>query len=61
LDYGWGAHHTCLSTALSPGYLEDFAQIAGIEHMLIDEETRLNQFQKELRWNDLYYGLANKF
>jgi L-arabinose isomerase len=56
-----GAHHTCLSTALDPEHLEDFAQIAGIEYVLIDEETRLNQFQKELRWNDLYYGLANGF
>jgi len=56
-----GAHHTCLTTALSPEYLEDFAQIAGIEYVLIDEETRLSQFQKELRWNALYYGLARAF
>lgn len=56
-----GAHHTCLSTALSAAYLEDFAQIAGIEYVLIDEETKLSQFQKELRWNDIYYGLASAF
>ncbi len=56
-----GAHHTCLSTALTPEHLEDFAHIAGIEYLLIDEETRLRDFQKELRWNDLYYGLANGF
>jgi L-arabinose isomerase len=56
-----GAHHTCLSIALSPAYLEDFAQIAGIEYVLIDEETRLSQFQKELRWNNLHYGLASRF
>lgn len=56
-----GAHHTCLSIALNPAYLEDFAQIAGIEYVLIDEETKLRQFQKELRWNDIYYGLASAF
>jgi L-arabinose isomerase len=56
-----GAHHTCLSIALRPEHLEDFAQIAGIEYVLIDEETRLSHFQKELRWNDLYYRLANGF
>jgi L-arabinose isomerase len=56
-----GAHHTCLSLALTPEHLENYAQIAGIECLLIDEETKLLAFQKELRWNDLYYGLARGF
>ena len=25
--------------------------------LLIDEHTRLSEFKKELRWNDLYYTL----
>ena len=37
------------------------AQIAGIEYLLIDEETKLHQFQKELGWNCIYYGLARGF
>jgi L-arabinose isomerase len=56
-----GSHHTCLSLSLTPEHLQDFAQIAGIEYLLIDEETKLHQFQKELGWNHIYYGLACGF
>ncbi len=52
-----GAHHTALSLALTPEHLEDFAVMAGIEHVFIDETTELRQFQKELRWNDAAYRL----
>lgn len=31
--------------------------MAGIEYLLIDENTRLAEFNKELRWNELYYRL----
>jgi L-arabinose isomerase len=53
-----GAHHTGFSFALTAEHLEDFAEIAGLEFLLIDQETRLADFKKELRWNDLYYLLA---
>lgn len=53
-----GAHHTSFSLALSVEHLENFAEIAGIEFLLIDEKTNLMDFKKELRWNDLYYHLA---
>ncbi len=53
-----GAHHTGFSQAVSTEMLEDFAGMAGIEFLLIDNETRLAEFKKELRWNDLYYHLA---
>jgi L-arabinose isomerase len=46
---------------LTPEHLQDFAQIAGIEYLLIDEETKLHQFQKELGWNSVYYGLDRGF
>jgi len=29
-----------------------------MEFLLIDRDTRLDAFKKELRWNDLYYHLA---
>ena len=29
--------------------------MADIEFLLIDEDTRLSDFKKELRWNDVYY------
>lgn len=53
-----GAHHTGFSQALTKEHLEDFAEIAGIEYLLIDNDTKIRDFQKELRWNDLYYHLA---
>ena len=30
-----------------------------VEFVLIDEETRLDRLRDQLRWNDLYYHLAN--
>ena len=52
-----GAHHTVYSPVLTPEYLEDFAAMAGIELVLIDESTDLRAFRNELRWNEAYYGL----
>jgi L-arabinose isomerase len=56
--YAGGAHHTSFSYAVTSEHLQDFAEIAGIEFLLINENTRLDDFKKELRWNDLYYHLA---
>ncbi|HSH82454.1 MAG TPA: L-arabinose isomerase [Herpetosiphonaceae bacterium] len=53
-----GAHHTGFSLALTAEHLEDFATMAGMEFLLIDGDTKLAAFKKELRWNDMYYGLA---
>jgi L-arabinose isomerase len=39
-------------------HLEDFAEIAGVELVVIDADTRLREFKNELRQNDLYYVLA---
>jgi L-arabinose isomerase len=54
--YAGGAHHTCYSQNLSAEYLQDFAQMAGIEFVLIDNNTRLHQFTNELRWNEAVYN-----
>jgi L-arabinose isomerase len=56
--YAGGAHHTAFSQAVTAEYLEDFCEMAGIEFLLIDNETNLTQFKKELKWNDLYYHQA---
>lgn len=53
-----GAHHTGFSMAVTAEHLEDFSEIAGIEFLLIDQDTKLSSFKKELRWNDLYYHMA---
>jgi len=53
-----GAHHTGFSMALNTEIMEDFAEIAGIESLVIDKNTSISGFKKELRWNDIYYLLA---
>jgi L-arabinose isomerase len=53
--YAGGAHHTGFSLALTPEHLEDFAAMAGVEYLLIDERTDLRQFRSELRWNEVAY------
>jgi L-arabinose isomerase len=54
-----GAHHTIFSMALSQEHYEDLAEMADIEYLLIDRETKLRDFKKEIRWNDMYYLLAH--
>ncbi|HSQ17101.1 MAG TPA: L-arabinose isomerase [Anaerolineales bacterium] len=54
-----GAHHTGFSYAITSDTMQDFAEMCGIEMLLIDEHTRLSEFKKELRWNDLYYSLIS--
>ena len=54
-----GAHHTGFSTAINSEYLEDFAGMLGIEYLLIDDKCNLDAFRKELRWNEIYYHIAN--
>jgi L-arabinose isomerase len=53
-----GAHHTGFSQALTAEHLDDFANMAGLEFLLIDNDTKLRQFRQELKWNEIYYHLA---
>jgi L-arabinose isomerase len=50
-----GAHHTCYSQNLSAEHLQDFAEMAGIECVLIGKETNLRQLKNELKWSEVYY------
>ncbi|MBO9564919.1 MAG: L-arabinose isomerase [Niastella sp.] len=50
-----GAHHTGYSQNLTSEYLQDFAEIAGVEFVLINKDTNLYQLKNELRWNEAYY------
>jgi L-arabinose isomerase len=54
--YAGGSHHTVLTTALGPETLADFAKIAGVELLVIDEDTRVDQFQREMRWNASHFS-----
>ena len=47
-----GAHHTAFSLALTAEHLEDFAAMAGVECVFIDDDTELRRFRRELRRAD---------
>lgn len=44
--------------AVTAEHLRIFAEMAGVEFLLIDEKTEVASFKEQLRWNDLYYHLA---
>ena len=52
-----GAHHAAYSQALSSEVIEDFAEMAGVETVVIDSDTNLRNFKSELRYNAAYYQL----
>ncbi|MET0636871.1 MAG: L-arabinose isomerase [Chitinophagaceae bacterium] len=52
-----GAHHTCYSQNLTREHLQDFADIAGIEFLLIGKETTLPAFRQEIRVNEVFFAL----
>ena len=54
-----GAHHTGFGYSVTAEHLRDFAEMAGIEFLLIDEHTRVDEFKDKLRWNDLFFLLNN--
>jgi len=56
--YAGGAHHTGFSYAVTTEHMEDFAEIAGLELVVIDGETELPAFKQQLRYNEIYYHLA---
>lgn len=55
------AHHTAMTTALSLDAFEDLARIAGAELAVIDADTTVRAFERELRLNQVYYRLAQGF
>ena len=56
--YAGGAHHTGFSYAVKTEHLEDLAEIANLELVVIDESTEIRSFKQELRNNEIYYHLA---
>lgn len=53
-----GAHHTGFSYAVTTEQLIDFAEMAGIECVVIDKDTKLRAFRNELRLNDIAWKLS---
>lgn len=52
-----GAHHTVYTQALTTEFMEDFADIAGIELLVIDERTSIRDFKDKINANEAYYHL----
>lgn len=52
-----GAHHTVFSKAITTEFIEDFAEMACIELVVIDKKTNEREFRNNLRWNEVYYHL----
>ncbi len=50
-----GAHHTGFSMAVDAEMMQDFAEMNGIECILIDRNTRINELKNEIRWNEIFY------
>ena len=50
-----GAHHTVYTYDVTADQLAEFAEIAGIEVVFIDDRTRLRDLQTTLRANEAYY------
>jgi L-arabinose isomerase len=56
-----GPHHTVLSTAVDTEQLVDFANLLGVELLIIDGSTKRRDFADRIRWNQAYYRLAQGF
>jgi L-arabinose isomerase len=52
-----GAHHTSFSYVVDAEQLADYAEIVGVEYLLIDNNTNIHNFRNEIRWNDLAWKL----
>ena len=50
--YAGGAHHTVYSQNLTTDHIESFADMVGVELVVIDKNTNLRQFKNELRWSE---------
>jgi len=47
-----GAHHTVYSQQVDVRHMEIFAEMADVELVVIDDETRLRDFKNMLKWNE---------
>ncbi|MGF1760131.1 L-arabinose isomerase, partial [Photobacterium sagamiensis] len=53
--YAGGAHHTVYSQAVTEEMLYDFSEMVDVEYVQIDEGTKIVDFKKELRHNNMFY------
>jgi L-arabinose isomerase len=51
------AHHSVYIQALTTEHMRIFAEMFGIEFLLIDAKTEIPAFKNEINWNEVAYGL----
>jgi L-arabinose isomerase len=56
-----GAHHTGFSQVLTASHMADFAEMAGLELLVIDARTQPDDFKNTLKWNEVYYRMAKGY
>jgi L-arabinose isomerase len=56
-----GPHHTGFSQAVTTAQLEMFAEMAGVELLVIDRDTSLRDFKNQLHWNEAHYRFAGGY
>lgn len=50
-----GAHHTAFSFDITVEHMMDWAEMAGIECLVINKDMNMMSFRNELRWNDVIW------
>ncbi len=50
-----GAHHTAYSQNLSTEYIEDLADMFGVELVVIDKDTKIRELKNQLRYSEVAY------
>lgn len=53
--YAGGAHHTVFSYEVTTEDLIDWAEMMDIEYVVIDKDTKITQFKKELQLSDMLW------
>ncbi|MDN3664029.1 L-arabinose isomerase [Algibacter miyuki] len=56
---GGGSHHTCYSENITMEQLEDFAEMANMEALVIDEDTTIRNFKTTIKTNEAYHMLKH--
>jgi L-arabinose isomerase len=51
-----GAHHSVYTSALSAEYFRDWAEMSGVEFVLIGQDTKPARLREELRWAEAYWS-----
>ena len=51
-----GSHHPTFSQALTTEHFEDFAEMVGVELLVIDSNTQIRNIKNEIRWNEASYS-----